>query len=120
MGKRKTPVPFPRSGSLIRKYRNQHNYSIAQLAQLIDIDPKYLSNLETGHQMASIKVLYRLAVILNVSIENLLVEETTAEQNPQRRDIIIQDLDGMNDEELMLVHQFICQIVPFTRKFKEY
>jgi len=51
---RKTPIPFPETGKRIRLYRQLRGYSAAELAQYIDIDSKYLSSLESGHQMPSI------------------------------------------------------------------
>lgn len=49
MGKRKTPIPFPQCGELIRKYRKLRDYSIADLARHINMDPKYLSTIESSN-----------------------------------------------------------------------
>ena len=117
---RKTPIPFPETGKRIRLYRQLRRYSAAELAQYIDIDSKYLSSLESGHQMPSIKILYRLSILLNVPIENLLCEPPETIQSKPIKSQLLQDIERYTDEELKIVQHLMCDVVPHTRKFKEF
>ena len=108
MAHRKTPIPFPETGKRIRLYRQLRGYSAAELAQYIDIDSKYLSSLESGHQMPSIKILYRLSILLNVPIENLLCEPPETIQSKPIKSQLLQDIERYTDEELKIV-QPVCR-----------
>ncbi len=115
--RRKTPIPFPDCGRLMRKYRLQRGFTIRALAEMVDINEKHLSGLESGHQMPTIKTLYRISVKLNVPLEKLLVDMQPEEQNPDAKEQILNSLDSMTNEELELVYSFICKVIPLTRKF---
>lgn len=123
MNRRKSPIPFPNTGKQIRHYRQLRGYSVAQLAQYIEIDSKYLSNLEAGHQMPGIKILQRLSVVLNVSIEQLLNCQPQNESNnddTSLRSQIIADISKYSDNELEMLHSIMCEIIPRVRKFRAY
>ena len=120
MRRRKTPLPFPDSGHLIKKYRKLRNYTIAELATHIEIDPKYLSTLESGHQMASTKVLFRLSIILNVDIKSLLIDDINFPTSNEYKSLIEKDLQTLSENELQLLYNFTHHVLPFTRHFKEY
>lgn len=121
MQRRKTPIPFPDTGKQIRYYHQLRGYSTNDLAQLINIDSKYLSSLESGHQMPSLKILYRLSVVLNVPIEALIMENhDKVIGSDDFRARLIQDLTRYSDDELEILHRLMCDIIPRMRKFKEY
>lgn len=123
MNRRKTPIPFPDTGKQIRYYRQLRGYSAAQLAQYIEIDSKYLSNLESGHQMPGFKILQRLSIVLNVSIEQLLScqsQDDPAADSASLRNQIIADISKYSDNEIEILHSIMCEIIPRVRKFKEY
>lgn len=120
MGRRKTPLPFPETGRLIRKYRIMREYSTAELAALIGIDPKYLSNLESGAQMPGIRVLYNLSVRLNIPLERLLVPDDDPSQDSMLKEQIVNDLNTLSNDELQLVQSILYHCLPLTRRFKEY
>lgn len=118
--RRKTPLPFPECGKLMRKYRLLRQYTIREVAEMIDINEKHLSGLESGYQMPTIKTLYRMSVKLNVPLECLLVDKDNTAPDPTVKQLIINSLDTMTDDELNLFYNFICHTIPLTRKFKEY
>lgn len=123
MNRRKSPIPFPDTGKQIRYYRQLRGYTATQLAQYVEIDSKYLSNLEAGHQMPGIKILQRLSVVLNVSIEQLLnyaPANSSNDDNTSLRSQIIDDISKYSDNELEMLHNIMCEIIPRVRKFKEY
>jgi putative transcriptional regulator len=56
----------------LASYREQSSLTQQQLSDLAGIDRKTLNRIENGHFSPSIDTLTRLAVVLNVSISDLL------------------------------------------------
>ncbi len=56
----------------IRVYRQWRGYQINELANVIDITPGYLSNIERGVREGTITVYQKLAKALQTDIESLL------------------------------------------------
>jgi len=73
-------MDYKELGRRIREKRNFLGYSQEQLAELSEIDPSYLSNLENGHRKMSIEVLTRIAKSLESSIDYLLFGEHKTEK----------------------------------------
>lgn len=120
MSRRKTQLPFPESGKLIKKYRQARGYSTRELAELANMDYKYLSSVESCGQMAGIRYLYNLAARLNVPIERLLVPSNDTVQNEDVKSRLIADLDQLSDDEIVLLSKLLYQCLPYTRSIKEY
>lgn len=99
MPPRKSPISFLKAGQKIRYYRQFRGCTAARLAQIIDIDSKYLSSLESGCQMPGIKILYRLSVS-----ENLITSTPEEVQNQQLKDQIARDINRYTIDELELLH----------------
>ena len=73
--------------------------------------------------MPGIKILQRLSVVLNVSIEQLLhcvPANSSNDDNTSLRSQIIDDISKYSDNELEMLHNIICGIIPRVSKFKEY
>jgi len=69
-------------GSKIKKIRTEKNMSIAQLAELSDLSPGLISQIERNAVNPSIASLWKLAKSLDVSIGSLFDEEKIYETNP--------------------------------------
>jgi len=61
-------------GKVLRALRKQAGYSQEQLALDADLQRNYISLLERGANSASIKTLYKLASVLQVSPARMLEE----------------------------------------------
>lgn len=116
MGRRKTPLPFPETGRLIRKYRLLRGYSVIQLSEMVSIEAAYLSNLESGAQMPGIRVLHGLSVSLNVPIERLLLPESDIATDTDYKTQLIRDIERLSPEEAKLVHDLLYHCLPHMRK----
>ena len=55
---------------MIKKYRKIHN--LTQLAELLDISPRQLQKIESGHTETSLKTLKKLIKILDISDEDIV------------------------------------------------
>ena len=69
------------AGARIRRIRELNRYTRDELAELANISPKFLYEIETGQKGFSADTLYRLAKALSVSCEYILSGETSDDCN---------------------------------------
>lgn len=67
-------------GNAIRTARIAKHFSQEELAELVNITPTHLKHIESEHRKPSLEVLWKLATILNLSLDNLLFP-SSAEKN---------------------------------------
>ncbi len=74
-------TPRLQNGAAIRHMRHARDISAGELAQRLGVKPVTVWNIESGHQSASWRLLYRLAGpdALDVPIERLLSDHGRAE-----------------------------------------
>lgn len=98
-------------GARVRKARLAKSYSQSQLAEILDVSPQYISNIEAGKNAMSIVMLMKIVDTLGVSADWVLrcntqeaVQITTNEFNvllkdctPEERDALMRMLQGMKD-----------------------
>ena len=60
----------------IKKYRNIKNVSLMELAEAVDVTPEHLKRIESVNDRNNISLitLYKIAVVLNVSIDKFFKE----------------------------------------------
>lgn len=63
-------------GNAIRTARVKMNLTQEQVAEMADISPVHYMHLESEHRMPSVKVLFKLCDILNLSLDSLLFLST--------------------------------------------
>lgn len=63
-------------GTKIKQFRKQKGLTQAELAEKINVDPKYISRLETGTSSPSIATIAKLGEVLNVDVFNFFVVES--------------------------------------------
>ena len=79
---------------------------------MIEIDPRYLTNIENKGQHPSLQVLYDLVSLLNVSVDEFFLPAADLAKSTRRRQIEKQ-MDSFTDKELMLIESLangICKI----------
>lgn len=69
---------------------------------MIEIDPRYLTNIENKGQHPSLQVLYDLVSLLNVSVDKFFLPAADLAKSTRRRQIEKQ-MDGFTEKELMLM-----------------
>ena len=55
-------------GEAIRSYRKAEKLTQEQLAELVDLNPKYIGEIERGEKIISIEALLRIASVVNVPV----------------------------------------------------
>jgi len=100
-------------GTRIKELRTNKKLKQYELAELIDIDEKYLSNIERGVSTCSYKVLLKIANELEASLDYIcasnLKYNLIKNENPITSTINI-ELNKMNDKQQRCVLDLITSI----------
>jgi transcriptional regulator with XRE-family HTH domain len=59
-------------GANLKRYRTFRGFSQAKLAELVDISPNFISDIENGKRWLSSDTLVNLATALNIEVHELL------------------------------------------------
>ena len=103
MRKKEDKYDFRAFGLAIKEARLKRGLTREQVGALIEIDPRYLTNIENKGQHPSIQVLYDLVSLLHVSVDEFLVKST-------RRLQIEKYMDSFTDKELSLMESLASGI----------
>lgn len=93
-------------GQRLRQFRKDARLTQNQLAKKAGITPTYLSIIERGAQLPRLETFIRLANILSVSADDLLMEEPTANRDDSRAVLHIPS-DDLTEEQLELIENMV-------------
>lgn len=93
-------------GLKIKEYRKKKNLTQAQLAELVNVDDKHISCIESGKNFPSADLIERLAVSLEVEPKDLF-EFYYLQDTEDLKSDINNMLEKLNQEELALTHKYI-------------
>ena len=74
-------------GARIRKLREELGFTQAVLAEAVDLESGYLSQVERGRKLPSLGALLRIAEALKTTPADLLQQEKTAKDDPLLREV---------------------------------
>ena len=72
------------------------------MGAMIEIDPRYLTNIENKGQHPSLQVFYDLVSLLNVSVDEFFLPASDLAKSTRRRQLEMQ-LDNLSDKELVIM-----------------
>ena len=93
-------------GRKIKEYRKKKNLTQAQLAELVNVDDKHISCIESGKNFPSPDLIERLATSLDVESKDLFEFYYLKDAEDLKSDIITM-LDKLNKDELALAHKYV-------------
>ena len=100
-------------GIEIKKNRKLLKLTQEQLAELIDVNPHYIYEIEKGLKIPSLPVLVSISEQLHVSIDNLLIANVqNADNDNDELDRLIKNL---NDTQRLNLANVIRSLYPFLR-----
>ena len=102
MRKKEDKYDFKTFGLAIKEARKKQGLTRDQVGAMIEIDPRYLTNIENKGQHPSLQVLYDLVSLLNVSVDEFFLPNTNLVKSTRRRQIEKQ-IENFTDKELMLM-----------------
>lgn len=98
------------SGKRINQLRKSHGYTREQLAELVDISPKFLYEIEVGRKGFSAQTLGKMASILNVSCDYILFGSREFEHISDI-DYILAELSDEKVSEIIKIFNSIYNLV---------
>ena len=88
-------------GRAIKLARINKSLSQEQLTEIVDITPTHLKHIESGHRKPSVGVLFRLARVLQFSIDDLIFpEKDLPSLNLQKAQLLLRECD---DKQLDII-----------------
>lgn len=110
MRKKEDKYDFKAFGLAIKEARTKQGLTREQVRASIEIDPRYLTNIENKGQHPSKQVLYYLVSLLNVSVDEFFLPTTNKVKN-SRRIWIEKQMDDFTEKELILMEALANGIV---------
>ena len=110
MRKKEDKYDFRAFGLAIKEARLKRGLTREQVGALIEIDPRYLTNIENKGQHPSIQVLYDLVSLLHVSVDEFFLPASDLEKSTRRRQLE-KRLDNLSDKDLVIMESVADGII---------
>lgn len=114
MRKKEDKYDFKAFGLAIKEARKKRGLTREQVGAMIEIDPRYLTNIENKGQHPSLQVLYDLVSLLNVSVDEFFLSSDSLVKSSRRRQLESK-IDNFTDADLVIMESVADGIV----KYKE-
>ena len=114
MRKKEDKYDFRAFGLAIKEARKKQGLTREQVGAMIEIDPRYLTNIENKGQHPSLQVLYDLVSLLNVSVDEFFLPSDSLAKSSRRRQLESK-IDNFTDADLVIMEIVADGIV----KYKE-
>lgn len=114
MRKKEDKYDFRAFGLAIKEARKKQGLTREQVGAMIEIDPRYLTNIENKGQHPSLQVLYDLVSLLNVSVDEFFLPSDNLAKSSKRRQLESK-IDNFTDADLVIMESVADGIV----KYKE-
>ena len=102
MRKKEDKYDFRAFGLAIKEARKKQKLTREQVGAMIEIDPRYLTNIENKGQHPSLQILYELVTLLDVSVDQFFFPEREQEKSTRRRQLDTM-LDTMSETDLKIM-----------------
>ena len=114
MRKKEDKYDFRALGLATKEARKKQGLTREQVGAMIEIDPRYLTNIENKGQHPSLHVLYDLVSLLNVSVDEFFLSSDSLAKSSRRRQLESK-IDNFTDADLVIMESVADGIV----KYKE-
>lgn len=114
MRKKEDKYDFRAFGLAIKEARKKQGLTREQVGAMIEIDPRYLTNIENKGQHPSLQLLYDLVSLLNVSVDEFFLPSDSLAKSSRRRQLESK-IDNFTDADLVIMESVADGIV----KYKE-
>ena len=102
MRKKEDKYDFKAFGLAIKEARKKRGLTREQVGAMIEIDPRYLTNIENKGQHPSLQVLYDLVSLLNVSVDEFFLPAANLKKSTRRRQLE-RKIDNLTDADLVIM-----------------
>lgn len=98
----KDPYDFHALGNAIREARDERGLTREQVGEMLDIDPRYYTDIENYGQHPSFQLFYMLVTMFDVSVDQYLFPEKKPVKSSKRRQLDSL-LDGFSESDLAVM-----------------
>ena len=102
MRKKEDKYDFRAFGLTIKAARKKQNLTREQVGAMIEIDPRYLTNIENKGQHPSVQIFLELMARYHVSVDQILFGEAVDGKTTARRQLDAL-ADDLNDTEIGII-----------------
>ena len=110
MRKTEDKYDFRAFGLAIKASRMKQGLTREQVGAKIEIDPRYLTNIENKGQHPSLQVFYDLVTLLNVSVDEIFLPTSDKVKSTRRRQLE-QQLDTFDDKDMVVMESVAAGII---------
>jgi len=110
MRKTEDKYDFRAFGLAIKAARMKQGLTREQVGAKIEIDPRYLTNIENKGQHPSLQVFYDLVSLLNISVDEFFLPVPDLVKSTRRRQLEKQ-LDNLSDKDLVIMESVADGII---------
>ena len=114
MRKKEDKYDFMALGFAIKEARKKRGLTREQVGAMIEIDPRYLTNIENKGQHPSLQVLYDLVSLLNVSVDEFFLPTDNMIKSSRRRQLE-EKINQLTDTDLVIMESVIDGIMKYKR-----
>lgn len=93
---------FTAIGQAIKEARLKRGWTREELAQEIDLAPRYIMSIENKGQHPSFQVFVTLMALFNISVDQFLYSDTGKEKSTRRRQLDA-ELDGLTEQDFIVL-----------------
>jgi transcriptional regulator with XRE-family HTH domain len=97
-------------GKRIKEIRQSRNLKQPALSNIVDVDPQYISRIETGKSSPSLDTLEKIAKALDVEVKELFNFSHIKDKN-KLIDEIVQKLKNENINKVQLIYQITNDVL---------
>lgn len=98
MSKQQSKYDFKAIGQAIKEARLKRGWTREELAQKVDLAPRYIMSIENKGQHPSFQVFVELMTLFNISVDQFLFTDTGKEKSTRRRQLDA-ELDGLTEQD---------------------
>ena len=114
MRKKEDKYDFRALGFAIKEARKKRGLTREQVGAMIEIDPRYLTNIENKGQHPSLQVLYDLVSLLYVSVDEFFLPTDNMIKSSRRRQLE-EKINQLTDTDLVIMESVIDGIMKYKR-----
>lgn len=93
-----------------KKLGKKQKLTREQVGAMIEIDPRYLTNIEEQRAHPSLQVFYDLVTLLNVSVDEIFLPTSDKVKSTRRRQLE-QQLDTFDDKDMVVMESVAAGII---------
>ena len=86
----------------MKNARKRMGWTREELAEKVNLAPRYIMSIENKGQHPSFQVFYELVTLLNISVDHFFFPDAIIEKTTRRRQLD-QLLDGLDDKDLIIM-----------------